>query len=387
MSSSESLHGGGCTETEDPRSQPSEAHLKWFHSEPCILNRAKRLDSDLACNPHELGQLEEDGPLDIHCSSSAYEATQCQSKATALSSHRIKNDLGLEASLLCDAVDTSFGTPTLDEPMHSRASTSMQTQGETDHLQQANLVHSPKSCSLENLTLENWAMGFPTFLANETTSNPSVPAGSLIPCDAPPLAIVDSKKSGEEIDSVHCGLVGLTLRISAKVDSDLSTASKPIKLSLFKEDSCHPLNKASNTCTNYQVEFPLHGGSPIGFRKSFISSKHLDLASTDFSGYSEVESAAGTTGNNLEIYAPNNNISSQEEFLPSEQQKMAQVTSTPVKQLSPQPQTSNIEIQEGSYSGNCYHRDGSQLGMLEAKISADPLILLIDHLFFYKDFV
>ncbi|KAJ6669236.1 hypothetical protein lerEdw1_008045 [Lerista edwardsae] len=366
VSSSESLHGGGCTETpKSIHSQPSEAHsLKWFHSEPCILNRAKLLDSDLACSPHELGQLEKDGPLDIHRSSSACETTKCQSTATALSSHRVEKDLGLEVSLLCDAVHASFGTPTLDEPMHSRASTSKQTHGETEHLPQANLVHSPKSCSLENVTLENLAMGLPTFLSNETSGSPSVPAGSLRPCDAPPLAIVGSKTSGEEIDSVHCGLVGLTLRVSAKVDSDLSTASHPIKLSLFKEDTCQPLNKGSNTCTNDQVEFPLHGGSPIGCRKSFISGKHLDLASTDFSGCSEVESAAETTGNNLEVHAPNKDIRSQEEFLPSKQQKMAQVTSTPVKQLSPQRQTSNIEIQEGSYSGNCYHRDGSQLGIL-----------------------
>ncbi|XP_066477597.1 PAS domain-containing serine/threonine-protein kinase [Tiliqua scincoides] len=369
---SESLHGEGCTEMKAAKSinaWQSEAHsLKRFHSETCILNKdsAMLLDSDLACSSHELSQIEKNSPLDTHRSSSLHETMKHETAATSLRKEtcvacRTEDDLELEESLLCDAVHVSFGTPTLDEPMHSRTSTSKKTHGEISYLPQANLVHNTKSSSLEDVALENLAKDLPS-LPDEKCGSHSPPAGSLIHCDDSPLAIVDSKKSGEEVDSVCCGLAGLTLRINVEMDSDLSAASEPINASLFsKEDICQPLYKASD-----QAEFPLSGGSLTGSWRSFVSGKHLDPANTDFSECLEIESAAENTGNNLEIRSPNNDIHSPEEFLPSKQHNMAQVTSTPVKQeaVLSSSTTSNTEIQEGSYSGSCYHRDGSQLGIL-----------------------
>ncbi|XP_034295409.1 PAS domain-containing serine/threonine-protein kinase isoform X3 [Pantherophis guttatus] len=80
----------------------------------------------------------------------------------------------------------------------------------------------------------------------------------------------------------------------------------------------------------------------------------------------ELENAVPAIRDDLEINSLKSNVESQEDFLTLNQQHMAQVTSTPIKLenvLSPTT-VSNTEILEGSYTGNCYHRDGSRLSIL-----------------------
>ncbi|XP_058043529.1 PAS domain-containing serine/threonine-protein kinase [Ahaetulla prasina] len=80
----------------------------------------------------------------------------------------------------------------------------------------------------------------------------------------------------------------------------------------------------------------------------------------------EFESAVPIITDDLEMNSLRSSVDSQEDFLTLKQQHMAQVTSTPVKlENVVSPTTlSNTEILEGSYTGNCYHRDGSRLSIL-----------------------
>ncbi|XP_053160324.1 PAS domain-containing serine/threonine-protein kinase isoform X2 [Hemicordylus capensis] len=375
---SERSHDGGCPETETTKpanSQQSEMHsLKRFHSEPCGLGqgRTKLLLNNLARSASDLVWEEKDGPLDIHSSSSPHEVMKGQSATPSLgrerSVERLIENLEPEASLPCDVVQMSFGTPTLDEPMHSRTSTSKHVPREKDHPSQVNLTSNPQSCSFGNTALEHSAKDSSAFMPDEeSSSSHPAPAQSLIPCDTSASAVVDENKLGNEVDSVCCDLMGLALRISAEEDSDSSAASEPIKTSLFnKEELGQALDQANNPSANDQAGFLQRVGSPIGCQKSLVSNNCSEHPNADFSGCSEVQCAAESMGDHLERLSLNNDIRSQEEFMPLKQQNVTQVTSTPVKQgavLSPATNL-NAEILEGSYSGNCYHRDGSQLGIL-----------------------
>ncbi|XP_061492658.1 PAS domain-containing serine/threonine-protein kinase isoform X2 [Rhineura floridana] len=378
---SKSSYDGGCTVTEATKLNNYLQYKVYsperFHSESCILEERNKLrDKNLAKCTSDLVHKDDD-LLDLHSSGSLCEVMKCQSAIT--SSEResfvmgdvtsvtclLEDDLGLEARVTSDAVHMSFGTPTMDESMRRIASSSKQAHGVIDQLPPANLTGSTKNFSFENISLENSAKDSLVFLSDERSSSPPVPAGSLIGCDAPALAIVVNKKPGDGVDSVCCSLTDLSLRISGEANSDSSTASRPRKLSLLSEEDLH---QANNRSASDQVESLQYGNSPVGHRKSLLSTEHSGYADADFSACctSEGESTAEKMGNHLERYSPHSDVQSQEEFMPFTQQNVAQVTSTPVKQeavLSPAI-TLNNEILEGSYSGNCYHRDGSRLGIL-----------------------
>ncbi|XP_062987588.1 PAS domain-containing serine/threonine-protein kinase [Elgaria multicarinata webbii] len=375
---SESLHDRDCTETKTAKplnSSHYEAHSpKRFYSEPCLLEgKTKLQDRCLAKSSCDLVQKEEDNPLDIHNSESLHEVMKCQLAATSLGrkgsilgspSPILEHGLGFETNNVpCDAIHMSFGTPTLDEPMYRKASSPKQIHGVMDHLPCGNLMSGSKSINFECITPENPANDSAAFLPDESSGSPPIPAGSLIPCDA--SAIMGGRKLGEEVDSVCCGLMGLTLKVSGEGSSDSFAASGPVKLSLLSEED---LSQANNASSNDQVKFLSSDDSPICCQKSLLSSENSGYGDIDFSTCraSEDEGTAGRMRDPLEIHSPNNDVQSQEEFMPSKQQNMAQVTSTPVKleaMLSPAAAL-NSEILEGSYSGNCYHRDGSRLSIL-----------------------
>ncbi|XP_033006090.1 PAS domain-containing serine/threonine-protein kinase [Lacerta agilis] len=381
---SENLQDGGCPETEAAKlndCQQNKIHSpKRFHSEPCMLEgRTKLREKNLARCTSDLVHKEEDDPLEIHSSGSPHEVMKCHYATTSSERENffmgdqtsvtcfLEEDLGLGASVTCDAVQVSCGTPTLDEPMCSKqVSCSKHTHRMIDELPTVNLTSSRKSLRFENTELENSAKDSSALLPDERSSSPPVSAGSSIPCDVSALEIVDSKKPSDEVDSVCCGLMDLTLRISGEVNSDFSAASRPIKLSLLsKEDLERPMDQEINTSVSDQIDSLLCDGSPIGHRKGLLSSKHSEYVNLDFSTCcaSEDKSVAERMGEHLEGCSL---LQSQEDLMPLMQQSMAQLTSTPVKQEAVRSSaiTLNSEILEGNYSGNCYHRDGSRLGIL-----------------------
>ncbi|XP_044288807.1 PAS domain-containing serine/threonine-protein kinase isoform X2 [Varanus komodoensis] len=367
---SEGLLDRDSTETKTTKpinSSQYEAHFpKLFHSEPCMLESSTKLqDRCTARSTYDLIQKDvDDNSLYIHKPASLHDIVKCQlatrsfgQKDTSLGSQNpISEDgLGLETNVLCDAVHISFGTPTLDELKYNTASSLRETHRTMDHLPHGNLMTNAENLSFENITLENAANNSLLFLPDESNSRAPIPVGSLKPHVS---AIEEDRKLGDEVKSVCCGLTDLSLKIHGEINSDLPPASGPIKLSLLsKEDLDLSLDHKNNASANDQAEFLLSGGSPIYCQNSLLSSTCCA---------SETESIAGSQKNPLEIHLSSLSVQSQEELLPLKWQNTAQVTSTPVKleaMLSPVA-TLNSDILEGSYSGNCYHRDGSQLSIL-----------------------
>lgn len=368
-------------------SQQYDAHFpKEFHSEPCILeNRIQLKDRDLAGNSCDLLQEENSDLLEKHDSGITCEIVTCQAAAIDLGradsvlagqtsvACLLEDDLGHEASLLCETVHMSFGTPTLDEPVCSTAPSSKQTCRVTGQRPHGNLRSCSRNLGFENTIRQKSTNDSSAFLSDGRGGSP-VPAESRMPCD---FSAIGEGNLYDEVESLSSVLKDMTLGISEKVVPGTEPASGPVEVSLLNKEDLGPSpDQENNMSSSDQVEFPLRDDSPNVCQKGLLSSQRSRHVGVDFStsSASDLESAAEGTGNRLETPSLNN-IQSQEEFMYSKQKDMAQKTSTPVKleAMLPPAITLNSEILEGSYLGNCYHRDGSRLSKLVVVI-AFPLV-------------
>nr|XP_020642093.1 PAS domain-containing serine/threonine-protein kinase isoform X1 [Pogona vitticeps]XP_020642094.1 PAS domain-containing serine/threonine-protein kinase isoform X1 [Pogona vitticeps]XP_020642095.1 PAS domain-containing serine/threonine-protein kinase isoform X1 [Pogona vitticeps] len=355
-----------------------DAHFpKRFNSEPCVLeNRIKLQDRELAGTSWDLLQEENNDFLEKHDFDILHEIVKCQSapidlgRAGYVTADQtsvaciLEDDLGHEANVTREAAHFSFGTPTLDEPVYSIASSSKQTCRVTGHLPHGNLRSSTRNSGFENTAPKKLTYDSPAFLSDKRSDSP-VPAGSCMPCDS---SAIGEGNVHHEMESLCCGLRDMANGISGEVVSATGPASGPTEVSLLKKEDTGPSpDQANSMSANDHTEFLLKDNSPNLCQKGLLSAQHARHIGVDFSpcSASNIESAAEGTGDPLEIQSPTN-IQFQEKFMYSEQKDMAQTTSTPVKLEATLPQaiTSNSEILEGSYLGNCYHRDGSRLSIL-----------------------
>ncbi|XP_063163858.1 PAS domain-containing serine/threonine-protein kinase [Candoia aspera] len=372
--SSENLHYEDGTEKETRKSttcQQYELHsLKQSHSESNVLDDRTKLNSHLSRSTCDLIQEENDN-LDIHNSTSPQEIMKYQPSTIGrgikgcllggeiFDKSLLKAELELETNVPCEAVNGSFGTPRMDEPTDNIASNPRQSH-EIPH---RTLMSSTISLTFENNSLESSTNDSSAFLPAKRSNSLPVHTGSSNLYDA--SVIMGGEKVGGKVNSVCCGL--MNLRINEEVRSDSCAAFGPIKLSLLDaEDLVQSLDQANNIASD-QLELLLNGSSPAGSQKNLFSNKPSQYFDNDFSILctSELESAAETLTDILEINSLKNNVRSQEDFLTLKQQHMTQVTSTPVKleNVLSSATVLNTEILEGSYSGNCYHRDGSRLSI------------------------
>ncbi|KAH0623978.1 hypothetical protein JD844_007211 [Phrynosoma platyrhinos] len=368
----ESLHDGHFIETAKVLSfqEHETCFLKQLHLEQCVLEDETKLQervlSRSSCNL--LQKEAEDDLSDQHASGLIHETLgKCQS--TPISAGRkgsllgdqtspnciLDDDLRHETNVPCDVVHVSFGTPTLDEPVYSTASSLKQIH--------APLKNRVTNGGFENVPLENSANDLPALSEERSSSSPF--SMGLFPCDD---SVLVEEKTVDVIDSLCCGLKDLAVR-SGETYSDARVASGLTQLSLLSgEDHGQSLDQRNNISASNQAELLLKGDSPAGCHRRSLVNKHSGPSGLDFSTHcsSEAECAAESMGHHLETQSLNNDEQSQEEFMLLKQQNMAQATSTPVKLeavLSPGASL-NSEIQEGSYSGNCYHRDGSRISIL-----------------------
>ncbi|ETE73195.1 PAS domain-containing serine/threonine-protein kinase, partial [Ophiophagus hannah] len=369
--SSENLNYEDGTEKETGKSaihQMLELHsLKQNHSESNVLDDRSNC---LSRNTYELIQEENDN-LNIHDSTSPQDIMKYQPstirrgrKHSLLDSETfdknlLKAELQLEANVPCETVHGSFGTPTLDEPKDDTASNPRQSQ----EVLPRTLMNRVNSLTFENNSLESSTIDSSGFLPAKKSNSLPIHGGSSKLYDA--SIIMGSENVGSN-HSVCCGL--MNLGINEEVRSDPCAAFGPIKLSfLDAKDLVQSLDHTNNIASD-QLEFLLNGISPSASQKNLFVNKPSEYFDNDFSILctSELESAVPTLRDDLEINSLKSNVESQEDFLILKQQHMAQVTSTPTKLenvLSPTAD-SNTEILEGSYTGNCYHRDGSRLSIL-----------------------
>ncbi|XP_026550713.1 PAS domain-containing serine/threonine-protein kinase [Notechis scutatus] len=369
--SSENLNYEDGTEKETGKSaihQMNELHsLKQNHSESNVLDDKSNC---LSRSTYELIQEENDN-LNRHDSTSPQDIVKHQPstirrgrKHSLLGSETfdkklLKAELQLEANVPCEIVHGSFGTPTLDEPKDNTASNPRQSQA----VPPRTLMNRANSLTFENNPLESSTIDSLGFLPAKKSSSLPIHGGSSKLYDN---SIIMGRENVGSNHSVCCGL--MNLGINEEVRSDPCAAFGPIKLSfLDAKDLVQSLDQTNNIASD-QLEFLLNGISPSASQKNLFVNKPSEYFDNDFSILctSELESAVPILRDDLEINSLKSNVESEEDFLILKQQHMAQVTSTPVKLenvLSPTTD-SNTEILEGSYTGNCYHRDGSRLSIL-----------------------
>ncbi|XP_039176527.1 PAS domain-containing serine/threonine-protein kinase isoform X2 [Crotalus tigris] len=369
--SSENLYCEDGIEKETGKSaihQMNELHsLKQNHSESNVLDDRSKLNNCLSRNTYDLIQEENDN-LNIQDSTSLQDMKYQPStirrgrKHSLLGSETfdkklLKAELQLGANVPCEAVHGSFGTPSPDESKDNIASNSTQSH-EIPH---RTLMNRTISLTFENNSLESSTIDSSVFLPAKKSNSLPVYGGSSKLYDA--SIIMGSENVGSN-HSVCCGM--MNLGISEEVRSDPCAACGPIKLSLDAKNLIQSLDQA-NDITSDQLEFLLNGSSPSASQKNLFVNKSSEYFDSDFSILctSELESAVPTLRDDLEINSLKSNVESQEDFLALKQQHLAQITSTPVKLENVlSPTTLNTEILEGSYTGNCYHRDGSRLSIL-----------------------
>lgn len=359
--------------------QMNELHaLKQNHSESNVLDDRSKLNNCLSRNTYDLIQEENDN-LNIQDSTSPQDmkyqpsTIRRERKHSLLGSETfdknlLKAELQLEANVPCEAVHGSFGTLSPDEPKDDIASNSRQSH-EIPHKA---LMNRSSSLTFENNSLESSTIDSSVFLPAKKSNSLPVHGGSSKLYDA--SIIMGSENVGSN-HSVCCGM--MNLGISEEVRSDPCAAFGPIKVSFLDAKNLIQSLDQANDITSDQLDFLLNGSSPSDSQKDLFVNKPSEYFDSDFSILCTSESSAvPTLRDDLEINSLKSNVESQEDFLTLKQQQMvAQITSTPVKLENVlSPTTLNTEILEGSYTGNCYHRDGSRLSKLEAIVTALPLV-------------
>ncbi|KAG6921504.1 PAS domain containing serine/threonine kinase [Chelydra serpentina] len=388
-------------------------------SDDPVPSETRQVNVDVTGSLSDLLQEEHQVLVDLDRQLSSrlpYETMKCQSstehqgKATSLLDPQMPvpcrlgetetSDLN---SSLCDATCLSFGTPTLDEPWLGATSycrQDVQAHVITEQFANSCPYHRLCNSSFEQMTIENSKLtDCSSFLPVGRNSIQDVCSGSLLACDVSALGAATNFKEIQELGTkVTCiceGRKELDLNIGAELTSaSCSDATSDLLRTHLPDvvdcdlDVGSLLAQKTNSSTIEQEELLLNSTSPKGGQGWLNSSRHLENIQEDSSRTSPSvpKSAAENMGGHLNASPLNNDVNPQEDFLLFKQQNLKmQVTSTPVKPevtLSPSVPLLISEILEGSYAGNCYHRDGSQLSKFKPMTISDPLTLLIRHTFF-----
>nr|XP_009688822.1 PREDICTED: PAS domain-containing serine/threonine-protein kinase [Struthio camelus australis] len=277
-----------------------------------------------------------------------------------------------------DVTCISFGTPTIDEPWSGAAPDCIQdfqSHMVTEQLSKTNLMCDAKHSSLEHAVVESCMLnGASSFLTNGRNSIDVVRSGNTTACSASALGVAttfeDVKGSGTELNSICYGFEELNLNIG--VEGNSANCSGTTTALVGASSSSNAVDSAVGNM------LALDGAFSTGQEKQLLNNVAIEdgsgcLASRSHLGNSEESSKvfiekpeifAETAVDNLNKN-PLNSKGNSEEYckLHVKQNVQIQTTSTPVKQEGSLNALSS-EILEGSYIGNCYHRDGSQLSIL-----------------------
>ncbi|XP_053896406.1 PAS domain-containing serine/threonine-protein kinase isoform X2 [Malaclemys terrapin pileata] len=379
--------------------QDTEAPMK--DRDGPVPSETQQVNVDVTGSFSDLLQEEHQVLVDLDSQLSSrlpYETMKCQSfsepqgKATLLLDPQMPVPCRLEETetsdlnrSLCDATCLSFGTPTLDEPWLGATSycrQDVQVHVITEQFANTKLMSGTRNSSFEQMTIENSKLtDRSSFLPVGRSNIQDVCSGSLLACDASALgAAINFKEIQEQGTKVNCvceGLKELDLNIGAELTSaNCSDATSDLLRTHLPDvvdcdlDMDSPLAQKTNSSTIEQEELLLNSTSPKSGQGWLNFIRHLKNIQEDSSRTSPSvpKSAAENMGDHLNGSPLNNYVNPQEDFLLFKQQNLKmQVISTPVKPeatLSPSVPLLVSKILEGSYAGNCYHRDGSRLSIL-----------------------
>ncbi|NXE84120.1 PASK kinase, partial [Cochlearius cochlearius] len=241
-----------------------------------------------------------------------------------------------------DVTCNSPGTPVIDEPWSGTppgCRQDFQSHVVTGQLSKPNLTCDVKHSSLEHIVVENCLLNdASSFFANGRNTIYDVCSGNKTGCraSAPGVATTseDVKESDTELNRICSGLEVVGLNIGAKGNLD----------------NCLGIPAAAEDGSGWLAS-RRHLQNSEESRKPFLK---------------KPETPAETAGDNVSRNPLESKGSPEEGCQLYGQQNMEiKVTSTPVKQegrLNPAAPLT-LEILEGSYTGNCCHRDGSQLSI------------------------
>ncbi|XP_075013827.1 PAS domain-containing serine/threonine-protein kinase isoform X7 [Calonectris borealis] len=280
-----------------------------------------------------------------------------------------------------DVICNSPGTPTIYEPWSGTTPDcrqDFQSHVVTGKLSKTNLMGEAKHSSLEHIVVENCLLNdASSFFANGRNTIHDVCMGNKMGCSAsaPGVATTseDVKEPDTELNCICSGLEVLGLNIGVKGNSDNClgiTAALVGASSSNAVDSAagNMLSKKSSAFSSGQEKQVLNGVAIEGGSGWLASRRHLENSEESSKAFLEKpETLAETVGDNINRNPPKSEGSPEEECqLHGQQNVDIKVTSTPVKQegrLNPAAPLI-LEILEGNYTGNCCHRDGSQLSIL-----------------------
>ncbi|XP_009948578.1 PREDICTED: PAS domain-containing serine/threonine-protein kinase, partial [Leptosomus discolor] len=279
-----------------------------------------------------------------------------------------------------DVTCNSPGTPTKDEPWFGATSDcrqDFQSHVVTGQLSKTSLMCDAKHSSLEHVVVENCLLNdASSFLANGTNTIYGVCSGNKMGCSAsaPGVATTseDVKESDTELDCICSGLevLGLNTGVTGSSDNCLG-----ITAALVGTSSCDAVGLTvgdvlteENGAFSTGQEKQLLNGVAIEDSSGWLAPRRrLENSEESSKAFLEKpETLAETVVDNINRNPLKIKGSPEDCQLHGQQNMERKVTSTPVKKggrLNPAAPLA-LEILEGSYAGNCCHRDGSQLSIL-----------------------
>ncbi|NXU17135.1 PASK kinase, partial [Pardalotus punctatus] len=286
----------------------------------------------------------------------------------------------------------SPGTPTVDEPWRGAALNCRQDfkiHMVPGQVSKTNSMCDAKHSSLEHIVVENCLLnGASTFFAPERNAVYDVCSGNKMghSASAPGVATASEgvKESNTELNGLCSGLEVLGLNAGVKGNSDnalgITTALVGARCSdAVDSNILIETNGAFSTQQGKQLLSSVATEADSGW---LASGRHLQNSEEFSKAFPEKpETLAETVGDNSNRNILKSKGRPEEHCQLLRQQNMEiKVTSTPVKQEGRLNPAASLtwEILEGSYTGNCCHRDGSQFNILfEVKCAElqDPTVL------------
>ncbi|XP_069721300.1 PAS domain-containing serine/threonine-protein kinase isoform X2 [Phaenicophaeus curvirostris] len=272
----------------------------------------------------------------------------------------------------------SPGTPTMDESWSGATLDCRQdfkSHVVTGQLSK-NLMCDTKHSSLEHAVVENSLQNdVPSFFTGGRHNNHAVYSGDPMGCDpsAPGIATAceDAEESNTGLNCICSGLEVLGLNSSVKGSSDnrVGFTVAPVGASSSEDSAAGNVLPRKNSAFPTGHEKQLWNGAAVeDSSRSLTSQRHLENSGESSKAFLEKpEALTEILGDNVSGNPPESKGSPGEDCQWHGQQNVEiKVTSTPVRQegrLDPAAPLAS-EILEGTYSGNCCHRDGSQLSIL-----------------------
>ncbi|NXQ53048.1 PASK kinase, partial [Anthoscopus minutus] len=271
---------------------------------------------------------------------------------------------------------SSPGTPTVDEPWPGTAQNCKQdfkSQVTPGQVSKTNPMCDAKHSSPKHIVADSCLLNDPlTFFACERNTVCDVCSGNGTGCCAsvPGAATTSEDVKESELNCICSGLEVLGLNSGVKGNSDNSLGVTAALVGGCCSDAVDSsmLIETNGAFPTYQGKQLLNGVATEADSGWLSSRSHLQSSEESSKAFPEKpEILAETVGDNSNRNPLKSKGKPEEQCQFLRQQNMEiKVTSTPVKQegrINPAgPLT--LKILEGSYIGNCCHRDGSQFSIL-----------------------